>query len=126
MCHPLEHQSQTNIMATPMDKPHNIHHKPIGLTAKDFVHPHWENDMVDNYAHGPSMSNYFVLPTTILWKVRHAKSHDLQSHPMWWVMSATNKHNPMVRTYKPKVNNLFLELWHIEKYPSVERLSNSP
>jgi hypothetical protein len=43
-------------------------------------HPHWENDMVHNYAHGLSMSNHFALPTIILWKVglfKHAKSHDL-------------------------------------------------
>jgi hypothetical protein len=69
------------------------------------------------------MSNYFILPTTIFWKVgpfEHAKSHNLQSHPMWWVLSDAGKHNPLARTYEPKVNNLLLELWHIEKYPNVE------
>ncbi len=30
-----------------------------------FGHPHWEDDMAHSYAHGPSMSNYLVFPTTI-------------------------------------------------------------
>jgi VanZ family protein len=75
--------------------------------------------MAHNYAHGPSMSNHFVLPTNILRKVRpfkHAKSHDLQSHPMWWVMSVAGKHNPLAQTYKPKVDNLCFELWHTKEY----------
>ncbi len=45
-----------------------------------YGHPHWEDDMVHNYAHGPSMFDHFVFPTTILQKVgpfKHAKSHDL-------------------------------------------------
>ncbi len=85
--------------------------------------------MVQNYTHGPSMSNHLVLPTTIFQKVgpfEHAKSHNLQSHLMWWVLFTTCKHNPFAQTYEPEVDNLFLELWHIEKYFNVEQLSNSP
>jgi hypothetical protein len=94
-----------------------------------FSHPHWENDMVHNYTHGPSMFNHLVLQTTILRKVgpfKHAKSHDLQSHPIWWELFATSKHNPLVQTYKPKVDNLFHKLWHTEKYLSVKQLPNFP
>jgi hypothetical protein len=35
MSHPLEHRSQTNIVVTPVDCPHNIHHKPTGIMIKD-------------------------------------------------------------------------------------------
>jgi hypothetical protein len=28
-----------------------------------FDHSHWEDDMVHNYAHGPSMSDQLNLPT---------------------------------------------------------------
>ncbi len=54
-----------------MAYPHNIHHKPIGITTKDgqFGHPHWEDDMAHNYAHGLSMFDHVVLPATILLKV---------------------------------------------------------
>ncbi len=57
-------------------------------------HPHWEDDMVHNSTRGLSMFNHFVLPTTILRKVRpfdYEESHDLQSHPMWWVLYVTSK-----------------------------------
>jgi hypothetical protein len=43
-------------------------------------HPHWEDDMVHNYAHGPSMFDHLVPLITILWKVgpfKQAKSHDM-------------------------------------------------
>jgi hypothetical protein len=45
---------------------------------------------------------------------------------MWWVLFTTCKHNPFAQTYEPEVDNLLLELWHIEKYFNVEQLSNSP
>jgi hypothetical protein len=35
-----------------------------------FGHPHWEDDTMCNYAHGPSMSNHLKPPTTILQKVK--------------------------------------------------------
>ncbi len=35
MCHPLEHQSQTNIMAAFVDCPHIIHRKPTSIMGKD-------------------------------------------------------------------------------------------
>jgi len=59
-------------MADPMDCPHNIHHKPTSIMVKvcQFGHPHWENNMAHNYAHGPSMFDHPVPPTTILWTVR--------------------------------------------------------
>jgi hypothetical protein len=85
--------------------------------------------MAHSYTHGPSMSDHFVLPTTICWKVgptKHAKSHNLQSHPMWWVLFTSSKHNPLARTHKPEVNILLHESWHTEKYPSVEQMSNFP
>jgi hypothetical protein len=92
-------------------------------------HPHWEDDMVHNYAHGPSMFDHLIPPTTILQKVgpfEHAKSHDLQSHLMWWVLSATSKHNPLARTYEPTVNNFFHKSWHTEEYFGIEQLLDSP
>jgi len=45
-----------------------------------YGHPHWENDMAHNYAHGPSMFDHLIISTTIFQKVgplKHAKSHDL-------------------------------------------------
>ncbi len=84
-----------------------------------FGHPHWENDMAHNYTHGLSMSNHLILPTTILRKAgpfEHVKSHDLQSHPMWWELFVASKHNPLIQTYKPKVDNLLHKLWHIKGY----------
>jgi hypothetical protein len=45
-----------------------------------FGHAHLEDDMAHNYAHGPSMFDHLVPPTTILRKVRpfeHTKPHDL-------------------------------------------------
>jgi hypothetical protein len=53
---------------------------------------------------------------------KHTKSHDLQSHPMWWVLFDASKHNPFIRTYKPKVNNPLHKSWHIEEYLGVEQL----
>jgi hypothetical protein len=79
----FEHWSQTNIVATVVDCPHNIHRKATCITALKMgqsSHPHWEDDMVHNYAHGPSMSNHLVPPTIIFQKVgpsKHAKSQDL-------------------------------------------------
>jgi hypothetical protein len=34
-----------------------------------FGHSHWEDDMVHNCAHGPSMFNHLSLPTMTLLKV---------------------------------------------------------
>ncbi len=88
-----------------------------------FGHPHWEDDMAHNYAHVPSMSNHFIPPTTIFQKVgpsKHAKSHNLQSHLMWWVLSTIGKHNPLVRTYKLEVDNLLHESWHTKEYFGAE------
>jgi hypothetical protein len=92
-------------------------------------HPHREDDMAHNYAHGPSMFDHFILPTTILRKVRrskHVKSHDLQSHPMWWVLFIANKHNPLAQTYKLKIDNLFHELWHTKEYFGAKQLLDFP
>jgi hypothetical protein len=92
-------------------------------------HPHWENDMAHNYAHGLSMFDHLEPPTTILQKVgpsKHAKSHDLQSHLMWWVLFVADKYYPFIRTYKPEVDNLFHESWHIEKYLGAKQSSNFP
>jgi hypothetical protein len=49
-----------------------------------FDHPHWEDDMVHNCAHGPSMSNHLSPPTTTLQKVKpvtHVEECIMQSHP---------------------------------------------
>jgi hypothetical protein len=93
-----------------------------------FGHPHWEDDMVHNYVYGPSMFDHLVPPTTIFQKVgpfEHTKSHDLQSHPMWWVLFVTSKHNFLVQTYKLEVDNFLHKSWHIEKYLNVKLLPNS-
>jgi hypothetical protein len=45
---------------------------------------------------------------------------------MWWVLSIVGKHNPLARTYEPKVDNLLHELWHTKEYLDVEQLPNSP
>jgi hypothetical protein len=45
---------------------------------------------------------------------------------MWWVLFATNKHNPLAQTYKLDVNNLLHESWHIKEYFGVEQLPYSP
>ncbi len=85
--------------------------------------------MAHNYVHGPSMFDHLVPPTTILQKLgpsEHAKSHDLQSHPMWWVLSIGGKHNPLVRTYELEVNNFLHKSWHIEKYLGAKLLPDSP
>jgi hypothetical protein len=85
--------------------------------------------MVHNYTHGPSMSDHLVPPTTILQKVgpsKHVKSHDMQSHPMWWVLFSTSKHNPLAQTYELEVNNLFHKSWHTKKYLDVKQLPDSP
>jgi hypothetical protein len=85
--------------------------------------------MVHNYAHGPSMFDHLVLPTIIFRKVgpfEHAKSHDLQSHLMWWVLFAASKHNPLARTYEPMINNFLHKSWHTEEYLSIEQLLDSP
>ncbi len=79
----LEHWSQTNIVAALVDCPHNIHHKPIGITTLkmgQFGHPHWEDDMVHNYTHGYFMFDHLVPPTIIFQKeglFEHTKSHNL-------------------------------------------------
>jgi len=83
-----------------------------------YGHSHWEDDMVHNYAYGPSMFDHLVPLTTIFRKVRpfkHGKSHDLQSHLMRWVLFATCKHIPLVGTYGPMLDNFLHESWHIEK-----------
>jgi hypothetical protein len=48
------------------------------------------------------------------------------THPMWWVLSITNKHNPLARTYELEVDNLLHESWHIEEYLDVKQLTDSP
>jgi hypothetical protein len=53
-------------------------------------HPFWEDDMTHNYTHGPSNNNTLEGRT-----FQNAKSHDLESHPMWWVLFVTCKHNPL-------------------------------
>jgi len=35
ICHPLKHQSQINIMDTPKNYPHNIHHKSTSTRPND-------------------------------------------------------------------------------------------
>jgi hypothetical protein len=45
---------------------------------------------------------------------------------MWWLLFVINKHNPLAQTYEPKVNNLFLELWHIEEYLGAKKLPDFP
>jgi len=42
------------------------------------------------------------------------------------VLFVVGKRNPLVQTYEPKVNNLFHELWHIEKYFGAKQLPDSP
>jgi hypothetical protein len=94
-----------------------------------FSHPHWEDDMAHNYKHGPSMSDHFITPTTIFQKVgpfEHAKSHNLQSHPMWRVLFTASKHNPLAQTYELEVDNLLHISWHIKEYLDVEQLLDSP
>jgi hypothetical protein len=39
------------------------------LITNQFGHSHWENDMVHNYTHGPSMFNHFGPSTMTLQKV---------------------------------------------------------
>jgi hypothetical protein len=72
ICQPREHLSQINIVATLETCPHNIHLRPIGTIVKDgpFGHLHWEDDMVHNCAHGPSMFDHLDLPTTTFQKVK--------------------------------------------------------
>ncbi len=53
------------------DCSHNMHHKQeiIWLITDQFGHSHWENDMVHNYTHGPSMFDHFGPSTMTLQKV---------------------------------------------------------
>lgn len=54
------------------DYPHNTHCRlaKILLRTNKFGHPHWEDEMMCNYAHGPSISNHLNSPTTIFQKVK--------------------------------------------------------
>jgi len=45
---------------------------------------------------------------------------------MWWVLTTTSKHNPLVRTYERKVNYLLHESWHVEEYLGAKQLPYSP
>ncbi len=65
ICQTLEHESRTNIMATPIDCPHNIRRSSIGMMLKmgQFDYSHWGDDMVHNYTHGPFMFDHFNSPT---------------------------------------------------------------
>jgi len=40
------------------------------LRMDQFGHPHWENDMVHNSTHSPSMFDHLDLPTTTILKVK--------------------------------------------------------
>jgi hypothetical protein len=87
------------------------HRKPTSIPRMgQFGHPHWEDDMAHNYAHGPSMfdpsrpSNNNISKCKAFWTCK-IKWPPITS--MFTTCNIIPKLEP-----KPEVDNLFHELWH--------------
>ncbi len=85
ICHLLKQWSQTNIVVTPHDYPHNVHHKLVGM-MNPLCNLHMKGDIVHNFAHGLSTLNHPNLPIAKPLKVKpfsNIEWHDQSSHLMW-------------------------------------------